>query len=203
MKSDIKIIFWDFDGVLINSNPIRDLGFEDCLSNFPKYQVEQLLSFHKSNGGLSRYVKFRYFFEKIRNEIVSEEIILDYANSFSLLMREKLVDKKLLIDTNIEFIKNNYKKYQFHITSGSDQNELRYLCNELDISKYFISINGSPTPKNDLIKQLLIFYNYDRLNCLLIGDSYNDYQASRLNGIYFKSYNGSKELDSLSNCDFI
>ena len=62
----MKIIFWDFDGVILNSNKVRDSGFEIVLKDFPKNQVELLLNYHRQNGGLSRYVKFRYFFEVIR-----------------------------------------------------------------------------------------------------------------------------------------
>jgi beta-phosphoglucomutase-like phosphatase (HAD superfamily) len=39
----IKIIFWDFDGVILNSNEVRDNGFETVLKDFPTEQVEQLL----------------------------------------------------------------------------------------------------------------------------------------------------------------
>ena len=84
----IKVIFWDFDGVLMDSNAVRDLGFERVLSAFPKEQVDQLLAFHQANGGLSRYVKFRYFFENIRGEPITEEEILVWAERFSGIMKE-------------------------------------------------------------------------------------------------------------------
>lgn len=66
MSNRIKTIFWDFDGVLMNSNAVRDKGFELVLADYPKDQVKQLMDFHQANGGLSRYVKFRYFFENIK-----------------------------------------------------------------------------------------------------------------------------------------
>lgn len=59
----ITTIFWDFDGVLMNSNAVRDKGFELVLANYPKNQVKQLMNFHQANSGLSRYVKFRFFFK--------------------------------------------------------------------------------------------------------------------------------------------
>ena len=78
----IKVIFWDFDGVILNSNKVRDSGFEIVLNDFPKNQVALLLNYHKQNGGLSRYVKFRYFFEVIRGEKVSNDKIQTYAQLF-------------------------------------------------------------------------------------------------------------------------
>jgi phosphoglycolate phosphatase-like HAD superfamily hydrolase len=201
-NKEIKIIFWDFDGVIMNSNSIRDFGFQYCLADFPKYQIDELMDYHRLNGGLSRYVKFRYFFEKIRGEEVSDTTILDLSHKFSSIMRDKLCDKNLLIEETINFIKLNYRNFTFHITSGSDENELRFICKELDISDYFKSINGSPKSKNQLVKDLLINNNYPTKNCLLIGDSLNDFDAADINGIYFKSYNASHEVSALSNYKF-
>lgn len=67
----LENIIWDFDGVIVESNHIREKGFRKVLESFPENQVEELLVFHNNNGGLSRYVKFRYFFENIRKEEIS------------------------------------------------------------------------------------------------------------------------------------
>ncbi len=71
--SDKEVIFWDFDGVIIDSEKVRTAGFEKVLRDYPKEEVEQLIQYHKKNGGLSRYVKFRYFFEEIRKSPISDE----------------------------------------------------------------------------------------------------------------------------------
>lgn len=184
-----KIILWDFDGVLMNSNLVRDQGFVEVLKEFPKYQVEKLLAFHKKNGGLSRYVKFRYFFEEIRKEEISEKEVNNLANKFSIIMKKLLVDESLLIDDSIQFVKKHHQDFYMHIVSGSDEKELRFLCQELKISQYFISIHGSPTAKNDLVRNLLNEYNYQKLNCILIGDSINDFEAATVNKISFYGYN--------------
>jgi phosphoglycolate phosphatase-like HAD superfamily hydrolase len=202
MNHKIRIIFWDFDGVLINSNLVREIGFKKCLDSFPENQVAQLLEFHRINGGLSRYVKFKYFFENIRKESVSDIKITDLANCFSKIMIDKLCDTNLLIKETIDFIKFNTNNYIFHITSGSDQKELRFICDELKITKYFESIHGSPTPKNQLVKELICSNKYDREECVLIGDSINDFDAAIQNGVYFRAYNATKYIDTLTNLQF-
>lgn len=195
----MKTIFWDFDGVLMNSNEIRDKGFEQVLAGFPSDEVSELMDFHRKNGGLSRYVKFRYFFEQIRGEEISELKIHEYAKKFSIIMLNLLLDKNLLIEETVNFVKNNYQHYRMHIVSGSDQNELRIICDTLDIAKYFKSINGSPTPKNNLVKEILIEYNYEPDNCVLIGDSINDFEAARINGIGFVGFGADIKILEMSN----
>ena len=184
-----KYILWDFDGVIIDSNHARVLGFERVLSEYPKNQVDQLLEYHTRNGGLSRYVKFRFFFENIRNEKVSEDRILDLANQFSEIMKEILTDTALLIMDSVEFIQENHSNCQMHIVSGSDGTELRYLCAHLNIAHFFNSISGSPTPKTELVKQLIDSNAIVGPEACLIGDAGNDFDAANANGIDFYGYN--------------
>jgi len=204
----IKTVLWDFDGVILDSMKVRDWGFEEIFKDFNQKLIDQLLAYHRKNGGLSRYVKIRYFFEKILDQTITEEEVLDYAQKFSVLMREELTSSENLIIDAIEFIKNNYQNYNFHIVSGSDQEELRFLNKELGLEQYFISIHGSPTPKTQLVANLLEKHNYQKEDTCLIGDSINDYEASKDNKIHFLGYNNKAlssygiYIDSLANYKF-
>ena len=184
----IQTLFWDFDGVIMDSNAVRDRGFEEVLKDYPQTEVDALMAFHRENGGLSRYVKFRYFFEDIRREIITEAEVNIWADKFSKIMMQLLINPDLLIQETLNFIKANTQKYTMHIVSGSDQRELRQICESLDIAKYFNSIHGSPTPKNNLVAELLQAHSYNKSTCLLIGDSKNDFEAALVNGILFMGY---------------
>ncbi len=187
-----KVIFFDFDGVILDSMPIRDYGFKKIVKNYPDEVVEKFIKYHQYNAGLSRFHKIRYFYNELLNKNISEEKVQEYANNFSKIMKEKLIDKQFLIEETIQFIKNNNDKIIMHIVSGSEQNELRYLCEKLEISQYFKSINGSPTHKNDLVKNILDSEQYNIKDCILIGDSINDYEAAKINGITFYGYNNEE-----------
>ena len=193
----IKNILFDFDGVIIDSMPIREAGFRLIFQDFDKYLVDKLIDYHNQNGGLSRYVKIDFFFNHILKKPIQKDQSLSYAKSFSDIMKKELVKKEYLITDSLFFIKENYKKYNLHIVSGSDEEELQYLCNELGIETYFHSIHGSPTTKSMLVKKILLGNNYDTNETILIGDSINDLDASIDNGIKFYGYNNS-DLRNLS-----
>jgi HAD superfamily hydrolase (TIGR01549 family) len=199
MTNEVKNILWDFDGVILNSNHIRNFGFEEVLKEFPKKQVDELLAFHKANGGISRYFKFRYFFEEIRKEKKSDIELQVYFEDFTKIMRHKLLDRSLLIYETTSFIRQNFQNYQMHIVSGSDQNELRFLCDFFELKEFFYSINGSPTPKGELIKNLIFQSNLKSEETVMIGDAINDYDAAKLNGIHFFAYNNEslKQFNTL------
>lgn len=191
---DRKAIFWDFDGVILNSMPIREKGFREVLSSYPQVEVEQLVDYHSKNAGHSRYVKFKYFFNTIRKEFNTEKLEAELAKKFSVIMEELLLDEELLIHEVVNFIKR-HQNIKMHIVSGSDGEELKYLCKNLGIQSLFTSIDGSPTPKIKLVESLIQKFSYKKENVCLIGDSINDYQAAIINGIDFIGYNNEDLID--------
>ena len=189
---EVKNIIWDFDGVILLTEKIRIKGFEEIFSDYPRYQVEKLLSYHAENGGLSRYKKIRYFHEEIlQKDITIDEINL-YAKRFSEIMLKDLIDTSLLNPDWINFIHANFENYEHHIASGSDEEELKYVCEALGIHHYFRSINGSPMNKNQIVKNLKRELNASREDTVLVGDSINDHEAAQLNDITFFGYNNDR-----------
>lgn len=190
----IKNIFFDFDGVILDSMSIRDKGFKEIVSRYTEDEkiIDDFLEFHRYNAGLSRFFKFRYFFEKMLQKNISEKIILELANDFSKIMKKELINKRYLINETINFIIENYEKYNMYIVSGSEQNELRYLCKKLGIDNYFKIILGSPIHKNELVKNILNKEKLDSKESILIGDSINDYDSAIVNDIKFYGYNNKK-----------
>jgi phosphoglycolate phosphatase-like HAD superfamily hydrolase len=92
-----------------------------------------------------------------------------------------------LIKEVFEFIKNNSHN-EYHIVSGTEEKDLKFICTRLGISKYFKSIHGSPVKKEELIKSLIISLD----NYIFIGDSIDDFDASKKNEVIFYGYNNHK-----------
>jgi len=191
--SEYPVILWDFDGVILDSMGVRDLGFEIVLKEYPNDQLDELMKYHRANGGLSRYVKFRYFFETIRGEKINDQQLNELAQKFSEVMLHELPNTDLIISKSLAFIQEQHQKgKEQHIVSGSDQTELRILCEKLTINHFFTTIQGSPTPKTELITGILAEQARPKDKFCLIGDSKNDYDAAQANGIDFFGFNNVK-----------
>ncbi len=186
MKS---ILFFDFDGVILDSARIKENGFRVMLEDYDTELVEKLITYHRANGGISRYAKLRYFYENILNTPADEAEIERRAAIFSELMRTQLTNPDFLIHDSLDYIKENQTRYTFHVISGADQKELIFLCEKYGISSLFESILGSPTPKTTLMSQLIEDSGYDPASCVMIGDSINDYTAAVDNSVEFYGYN--------------
>ena len=187
----IKNILFDFDGVIIDSMPIKTAGFRKIFEEYDAETVKPLLDFHNLNGGLSRYVKIKYFFEDVLGTPIEDIEIMRYANRFSEIVKEELNNPEHLIAEVVQFIWDNQENFNFHIVSGADEQELKYLCEQLNIAQYFKSIHGSPTHKNELVKQVMKENSYLKTETILIGDSINDLEAAEVNEIGFYAYNNA------------
>lgn len=182
-------LFFDFDGVILDSVPVRTEGFRQVLKDFSNDQVNKLIDYHEINGGISRYAKFKWFYKEVLNQDLSQEQLDQYTSEFSQIMLSELTNKKYLIQETVDFLKRTFLSMPMHVVSGSDQTELRQLCEELDVAKYFNSIYGSPTAKDINISQMLEKYEYDGEDTIMIGDSINDYDAANEHGVYFCGFN--------------
>lgn len=187
MKIKQKYILWDFDGVIIDSNLIRTNGFKYIFRKFDSNKVNQIINYHNENGGLSRYHKIDYFFKEILEKKLNKLDLKNYLNEFSDYVVNEILSNKVLINETLDYIKINSKVNI--IVSASDQKELRYLCNNLQIDEFFSAIHGSPTKKETNIKNVLTDFKIDKNNVVYIGDSINDYRASSNNQIPFLGYN--------------
>lgn len=185
----IQQILFDFDGVIIDSMAVRDYGFRTIVQGHDKVLIDEFIKYHRYNAGLSRYVKIRYFYEVMLGQSISEEEVNVLASQFSDIMKERLITPDVIIRETVDFIESIYAKVPLHIVSGSDEQELNFLCQTLGLSQYFITIEGSPTPKNDLVTGIMNKYGYNPKDTLLIGDSINDYEAAEVNSIGFYGYN--------------
>jgi len=194
----VENILWDFDGVILNSMKIKGDGFVELFKEYDKEYTNKLEEYHYANGGVSRFEKIKYFFNEILQKNITEDDIRNLANKFAKILEKKLFDKSNLINDSLDFIKSNFTKYNFHIVSGAEHNELNSLCKYFDLEKYFISLNGSPTQKEVLVKNVIEKYNYKNSETILIGDAITDYNAAIKNGIVFFGFN-NKELKKYAN----
>ena len=124
-----KNLIFDFDGVLVESNDIRIEGYRLLFQDYPENEVSQLMPYVKGNGGISRYVKIKYFFEVIRRESLEIEDLQSWANRYSKLVKEKIIHAESVIGSvffqimgiffNLQLyqvlIRQNYGKYANYV----------------------------------------------------------------------------------------
>ena len=198
MKNKYDSLFWDFDGVIINSNSVRTEGFRYIFKEHKKELVDKLISYHIQNGGKSRYDKIFFFYSQILKISLSKETLSRKLTEYTNYVKPKLTFKSLIYEKNLNIIKRYQNKNNF-IVSASDEKELIEITDSLNIKKYFIEIKGSPKEKSQNISEIIKQYKLISKKCVLIGDSINDYHASIDSGIDFIGHNNIKLSKNVNN----
>lgn len=181
-------IIFDFDGVLAETNEIRFDGFQEVLRGYPAEQLAALDRWSRANGGLSRYVKLKHFFNNIRGEAVSSEKLAGYVSRYGEAVMQK-VAKAPAVAGSVEFLAANSGRYSYAIISGADEVELRDVCRMRGVNEYFDFILGAPLGKRENIVKLLAESSWDRGKTVFVGDSINDYDAAEAEKIFFVGRN--------------
>ena len=183
IKNYESLIF-DCDGVLLNSNFIKTNSFRKVLSNFNEEAIEELISFHKKNGGLSRYKKFQHFIENIAPKYNIDSISNNHLDDLDFLCESfaESVFKDLVkceVTPDLEKLRNKTINQKWFIVSGGDQNELREVFSKKGLDHFFDGgIYGSPQSKYEILIKLLKEKKITK-NGIFFGDSILDYDVSK------------------------
>ncbi len=174
-KTDIKLVIFDLDGTLINTDLYVVLNHVNLCNHFYKcckFDLNTLLSF--SGPSLNET------YEKYYNDINKDEYLKvfgefsdKYSNYYSKLYNDEL---KVLSD-----LKNS--GYKLAIFTSKRRHATMINLKHFDLEKYFDDILcvedvKSAKPSGEGILKLLEKYNLSKNEALMIGDSDADYFAS-------------------------
>ena len=167
-------VFFDCDGVILNSNNIKSEAFYEIALPFGSSQADQLLDYHISNGGISRYKKIEFFLSQICDINPASTF---FANTYKNLLSEfrDITNQKLISCEYTHALPKlrEFSKASWHVVSGSDEDDLNSVLDYHKLSPFFDSINGSPRSKVDIVNSLIY-----KPPVLFIGDSVLDYDVA-------------------------
>jgi len=199
---DYSTIVFDCDGVILDSNRVKTEAFRTAALSYGVAAADALVSYHTSNGGISRYVKFTRFLETIVPEHAPgrdgpglESLLETYAQN----VRSGLIN--CAIAERLDELRAATPGARWLIVSGGDQRELREIFSARGVSGYFDGgIFGSPDTKDTILGRELAAGTI-RKPAIFLGDSRYDFQASRAAGLDFVFVTGWTELPNWS--DFV
>lgn len=171
-----KIIIFDCDGVILNSNHIKAEAFFEVAKFYGDESADKLLEYHINNAGVSRIKKFEYLLMKILRKPLDDSELKDLLSQFSLKIKNKLLVCEL--DHSLKALRKETLNVPWAIVSGGDQSELREVFALRGIDSFFDrGIFGNPKTKKEIIqKENLRTTKDDKI--LFLGDSKYDYEVS-------------------------
>lgn len=180
----IKNIFFDFDGVILDSVDCKTKAFKSMYEKYGNKTANEVEAYHIAHGGVSRFEKFRFWHKEYLGINISDKELSELSNEFSSRVVDKVVASRE-IEGAIDFIKQNSNRYKCWIITGTPTTEMKQISDKLNISKYFLGIYGSPEKKKHWVDYLLNKYQLIPNETLFLGDATTDYEAARWGSLHF------------------
>jgi phosphoglycolate phosphatase-like HAD superfamily hydrolase len=179
----LRLIILDFDGVIVESNDIKDRVFRKIFDGFPEYS-EELWQYHRTYVSVSRYQKFDYLLEKIGRKD-DRSFKTELLNSFSSHTLE-LMKTVPFVKGAKEFLDRLSVKLPLYLASVTPIEDLDIILDNLGIGSYFKAVYGCPPwTKPNAVRDILKRENTNAESAVLIGDSYGDQRAAKETGVQF------------------
>jgi phosphoglycolate phosphatase-like HAD superfamily hydrolase len=196
--SQYDLVIFDCDGVLIDSNLLKCEAFGMSVSEYPDNIVEDFVNHCKNTFGVSRYIKFKEFFNFAREpyDEIKYHLFLERYARFC-----KELYCKANLTPGVRRVLSRLKNfgYKLFVASGNNEKELIEVFEKRKLNKYFIKIYGSPKKKTDCVSEIL--KNNPGIKAVFIGDTLSDLNVSKefkLDFIYMCKYTvQSKEHDDV------
>lgn len=182
--SRIKVIIFDFDGVIADSVDVKTKAFAELYRQYGSEIEQKVINHHLKHGGVSRFEKFRIYHETFLNQRISNEDISLLAEKFSDLVISQVVNASY-IKGAFEFINENFQRYDFFISSGTPEAEMKKITGLKKISKFFVEIYGSPDKKEKHVERILKTGKYKKNETIFVGDASSDRNAAKFHEIPF------------------
>ncbi len=185
----LQALFFDFDGVLVDSNSPKTDAFRTLFAGYGEETVAEIVAYHKRHGGISRVKKIQYAHQHIIKQPLTDAELMCWATAYSDLVVNQVIDVPW-IDGAQEFLDSTLDCLPVFVISGTPEEELKYIITRRNMAGYFQRILGSPKSKPEHIRNLLASFKLTAENCVFIGDALTDYNAARETGLHFVGIQG-------------
>lgn len=180
----IRTIFFDFDGVIVESVDIKTRAFAKLFEHEGEGIVKKVVSYHLNNAGVSRYEKFRYIYKEILKRFLSDEEFEMLCKKFAASVMDGVI-KAPYVEGAKEFLENYSMEYKCFIVSATPQEEIEEISQKRHVRHFFKAVYGAPAKKNDVVRDILVKENINPCNAVYVGDAMSDYLAAKENNVVF------------------
>ncbi|MEW6614415.1 MAG: HAD-IA family hydrolase [Thermodesulfobacteriota bacterium] len=191
-KLRVKVIIFDFDGVIVESFDIKTKAFAILFESEGEIAVRKIIEYHTRNGGVSRYEKFKYIYENILKQPLTELKFQQLCKKFSDLVVDEVVSSSYVRGAK-EFLEEHAELYRCFIATGTPQEEIEEIVRKRNIGHYFKGIYGAPIKKLDIVKKIINKEKITPSEAIYIGDALSDYEAAKINSVTFIARAGTKD----------
>lgn len=180
----ISLLVFDCDGVLLESVDVKTTAFRETVQEFGPVAADRMVDYHISNGGVSRYKKFEWFYSEVLERKITDNELQTLAGRFQKLAHDGVMSAPM-VPGAMACLKSLYHQIPIYVASGAPQEELITVFNARKLTRFFIKIYGSPPSKETLLQRIIDEEGANPTTTLMVGDSSTDLSAAQVCGTMF------------------
>lgn len=180
----IKTVFFDFDGVLVESVDIKTLAFAELYAKEGAHIVAKVVDYHVKHTGVSRFDKFAFIYKNFLKRPLSQSTFDSLCKRFSALVLEKIIVSPYVVGA-YKFLEAFSGKLNLYIVTATPQAEIEVIIKKRGMQHYFKAVYGAPLSKLDAVARVLKEGAFRPEDCVYIGDAVSDYNAARVHNVAF------------------
>ncbi|HOY66370.1 MAG TPA: HAD hydrolase-like protein [Candidatus Ozemobacteraceae bacterium] len=177
-------IVFDFDGVILESVDVKTRAFAALYAEYGPEVVRQVVEYHLRHGGISRFIKFRYYHETLLGKVLSPDDEQVLSERFSSLVLSEILASPWVAGAEA-FLRKYCRILPLFVASGTPQEELEMIIERRGITRCFVSCHGTPSSKGQIIASIVKRHGFNPGRVLMIGDAMADYEGAREAGVRF------------------
>jgi len=198
-KEKLRALFFDFDGVILDSTRTKTKGFVSLFKEYGPKIIDKVIRHHRENGGISRVEKIKYAHETFIGKPLTPEEIDQWADRYSRLVVEKVIQCPWIKGARA-FLESCPKNLKIFVISGTPEIELTHVIEQREMARYFHEVLGSPTKKPDHIRGLLKRHGLKPSCSVFVGDALTDFHAARETRLRFIGIQGEAVFPDGTHC---
>lgn len=193
-----RVIVFDFDGVLVDSNQVKIDAFVTVLPE-TEPQLRKLMK-EMYDPGETRYEMFEAVLKKSgKSENEIPDLIKKYSEQYNKIVQEHITRRGLAQEV-LETLRGLQKsECILYLFSNTPLEALRETVNRLGILGLFKSVLGRPRSKKENLRAVIEKERVAPVLVVVVGDGESDRQAASELGCFFiglrNSHNGWTEVE--------
>lgn len=177
-----RALIFDFDGTLVDSNPIKLQAFEKVFEGFPRR--EEIMAYCRGNNHTTRTEKFRWVHERILGRPYTPEIERDLSRIFEKESTAAIIRAPEIPGAR-RFLEGSGRTRPLGLLSATPHEILLEILSGRGWSGWFRWIQGAPVRKDLWLSHLREREGWEGDQVVFFGDTPEDAEAGRQAGCTF------------------
>lgn len=179
-----RAILFDFDGVLVDSARLKSELFVSFYADCTTAIRTAIREYCDVHGGVPRAQKFRHIQTQILRKPLTDSDYDRLCREFATRIIPQVIQAPFIGGAK-EFLGRYRGQFKLFVISGTQQPELRSICQIRGLTGCFVEIIGAPTSKSEGINEIIYDHQLAPKDAVMIGDSLTDYHAALETGVDF------------------